>query len=152
MTVMSGSADGVYAELPPSLRKKVTCSDVCLLNKADQLCWDVAQLRPSRKDIAASNQATDASGSAFVGLVPIAAESSIASKLVNRPLPLDNPAKVSDRRKKELEVAKDERRKRKIAAKRRRSGRSVKGDATYLRPGSVRKPLVRGHLRCVHVV
>lgn len=103
-----------------------------------------SQLQPNTRR--SSNSSTPEVKTGFVGLVPIAAGSSIPQKLAGRPLPLVNPSKVSDRRKKELEVKEVERQKRKLASKRRRSGRPVKGDrsAQILRG---RKPFVRGRAR-----
>ena len=76
---------------------------------------------------------------------------SIATKLANKALPLENPAKTSDRRKREQEVKRDERQKVKVANKRKRSGRLVRQDASGVKgsqhPPLKGKPLVRGRVR-----
>ena len=78
---------------------------------------------------------------------------SIATKLANKALPLENPAKMSDRRKREQEVKREERQKVKSANKRKRSGRLVKQDASGVKgsqhPPLKGKPLVRGRVRWV---
>jgi hypothetical protein len=78
----------------------------------------------------------------------LVARGSIPSKLANKAVPLENPDKESDWRKERKAKAKSEREKRKIANKRRRSGRIVKvpGQAG-LSAKELGKPLVKGHVR-----
>jgi len=116
------AGEQLYAELPPSLRRRL-------------------QPDGSKGDASKSDSKT------FEGLVPLVARGSIPSKLANKAVPLENPDKESDWRKERKAKAKSEREKRKIANKRRRSGRIVKvpGQAG---PSAkdLGKPLVKGHV------
>lgn len=87
----------------------------------------------------------------LTALVPPVARASVPSKLSQRPLTLSNPAKESDRTVQEKEKARLERKKQKIANKRRRSGRLVKADLGRLPPGGLpsSRPLLKGQARCV---
>jgi hypothetical protein len=83
------------------------------------------------------------------GLVPLVARGSVPSKLAQRPLTLSNPPKESDLTIKQKEKAKEERRKQKIANKRRRSGRLVKSDLGNVSRNTLAtsRPLLQGKVR-----
>lgn len=83
--------------------------------------------------------------------MPVVARGSVASKLDQRALPLTNPPKESDLAVKTKERARNERRKQKIANKRRKSGRLVLSDLGRLPSGGLPscRPLLKGQVRCV---
>lgn len=81
------------------------------------------------------------------GLIPLIARGSIPAKLANKAVPLENPDKESDWRKARRAKAKSEREKRKVANKRKRSGRVVKVPDQAAATKDAGKPLVRGRVR-----